>query len=354
MANIQERISKDGKVSYRVQVRIKGRPTQSATFRRKTDAKRWGEQVEADLRRGKFFNSSESKKRTLGELLEKYIQEVLPNKPKSYKKQKAQLLWWKSRIGAYSLADVTPALLVECRDALLTEPTARGKKRSNSTCVRYLAALSHVFTVAVREWQWIDSSPLEKVSKPKEPKGRVRFLDEDERTRLLEACEDSKNPYLLPIVKLALATGMRKSEILNLTWGNIDLERSKIILWETKNGDKRVVPLSSHTKSIILSLKEQNQSPTFFVFPRQKGQSSHPIDIRTAWDLAIKRSKIFDFRFHDLRHSAASYLLMNGASLAEISEVLGHRTLAMVKRYSHLSDSHAAKIIESMNNSIFG
>lgn len=355
MANIQERVAKDGKTTYRVQVRLRGYPSQTATFNRKTDARRWAQQIETAIREGRHFKTAEAKKRTLSELIDRYIEQVLPNKPKSFNKQSAQLLWWKEQLGAYVLADITPALIAEYRDLLLGEMTYRKTKRSNSTVVRYLAALSHAFTIAMKEWGWIDDSPLRKVSKPKEPNGRVRFLDTEERSRLLDACKESKNPYLHPIVVLALATGMRKSEILNLTWGNIDLERNKIVLFETKNGERRVVPLSNHTKAILLSIKEQNPESFFFIFPRQKGQKPQkPIDIRTAWEGVLKEARIRDFRFHDLRHCCASYLLMNGASLAEISEVLGHKTLAMVKRYAHMSEGHAAKIISKMNDSIFG
>ena len=181
MANIQKRVSKDGKVTYRVQIRLKGYPTQTASFQRKTDASRWAQQVETAIREGRHFKTAESKKRTLSELIDKYIAQVLPTKPKSLEKQKAQLTWWKEQLGAYSLADITPAMIAEYRDRLLEEVTRRGTKRSNSTVVRYMAALSHAFTVAVREWGWIEDSPLRKVTKPKEPSGRVRFLDDDER-----------------------------------------------------------------------------------------------------------------------------------------------------------------------------
>ena len=232
MANIQERVSKDGATTYRVQVRLKGYPSQTATFKRKTDAKRWAQQIETAIVEGRHFKTAESKKRTLSELIDRYIERVLPNKPKSFDKQKAQLLWRKEQLGPYALAEITPALVAEYRDNLLGEITCRGKKRSNSTVVRYLAALSHAFTVAVREWGWVEDSPLRKVSKPKESGGRVCFLDTDERTRLLEACKESRNPFLYPIVTLALATGMRRAEILNLTWSNVDFERNKIVLLE--------------------------------------------------------------------------------------------------------------------------
>jgi len=126
MANIQERVSKDGKVTYRVQVRLKGYSTQTASFQRKTDARRWAQQVETAIREGRYFKTAESKKRTLSELIDKYIAQVLPTKPKSYEKQRAQFIWWKEPIGAYALADITPAMIATTakndRERIVTAP----------------------------------------------------------------------------------------------------------------------------------------------------------------------------------------------------------------------------------------
>ncbi len=128
--------------------------------------------------------------------------------------------------------------------------TYRGNIRSPSTVIRYIAALSHALTVAVKEWGWIDDNPIRKVSKPKEVRGRVRFLEQDDLARLLQICKESKNPYLFPIVKIALATGMRFGEIINLNWSQVDMQRKLITLHETKNGDRRAIPLSSQALAI--------------------------------------------------------------------------------------------------------
>lgn len=356
MATIEKRQTKDGKVHFRAKVRLRGYPSQSRTFERKTDAKRWIQQMESAMRDGRHFKNIESRKHTLSELIERYIKQVLPRKPKSEEKQRSQLLWWKDRIGDYLLSDVTPALLAECRDELLNGVTVRGVQRSPSTVVRYMAVMSHAFTVAVKEWGWLEDSPMRKVTKPKEPKGRVRFLSDDERNRLLEVCKKSRSPFLYIVTVLGLSTGMRRSEILNLTWGNVDLIKGKITLYETKNNETRVIPL----KGLALDLLKdhaptQECLPSLFLFPAQKRQKVQKhADIRTAWEDAIKEAKIEDFKFHDLRHSAASYLAMNGATQVEIAAVLGHKTLQMVKRYAHLSDSHNEKVVESMNEKIFG
>lgn len=353
MASIKEHKDKKGKTSYQVQVRIKGTPTQYASFKRKTDAQRWVQQTEAAIREGRHFKTTEAKKHTLGEMIDRYIRDVLPTKnKKSEKRQGAQLLWWKKQLGSYLLSDVTPAFIAEQRDVLLKGITKRGKQRSPATVVRYMSALSHAFTIAVKEWGWIENSPTSKVTKPREPRGRVRFLDEEERQRLLEACKVSSNSYLHTIVVIALSTGMRLSETLNLAWKDVDLDKGRVILYETKNGDIRQVAITGHSLELIKIHDKYRRLDTDLLFPGRFPKK--PIDIRSAWNAAVKRAKLEDLRYHDLRHSCASYLAMNGASLAEIAEVLGHKTLSMVKRYAHLSDNHTAGVLARMNDKIFG
>ncbi len=147
--------------------------------------------------------------------------------------------------------------------------------------------------------------------------------------------------------------GMRKGEILNLQWSHLDLDKGKAILHETKNGERRTVSLTGHALTI---LREYADRPRHFcspyVFPSTFG--SKPIQIRTSWITAVNLANLPDFHFHDLRHTFASYLAMNGATLAEIAEALGHKTLAMVKRYAHLTEEHTRSVIEKMNEKMFG
>jgi len=256
----------------------------------------------------------------------------------------------------FTLADVSPALISEARDKL-------GESKAPATVVRYLSALSHAFTVAVNEWGWLEDNPLRKVRKPKEPRGRVRFLSDDEvladgtivegeRTRILKACRESTNKQLYTIVVLALSTGMRQGEIMNLRWPDIDLKQSRLILHDTKNGERRVVPLFGHSLKLLKILSKVRSLKTDLLFPGKNIQK--PVFIRMPWLKAVKAAGVEDFRFHDLRHSAASYLAMNGASMVEIADVLGHKTLQMVKRYAHLSEAHTASVVASMNDRIFG
>ena len=197
MAAIEKRTNKSGVTSYRVKIRLRGYPTQTATFERLTDAKKWVQDTESAIRSGRYFKSSEAKKHTLKELIERYEKEILPRKPKSIIDQKIQLNWWKEQIGAYLLSDITPSLIIEYRAKLLAEPSKRGGiKRTDATANRYFAVLSHCFTTAYKEWEWIQDNPMLRVKKLKEPRGRDRFLNDEEREKLLQACKESKSPFI--------------------------------------------------------------------------------------------------------------------------------------------------------------
>jgi len=353
MAMIEKRYSKTGIPSYRVLIRLKGCPTQTATFKRITDAKRWEQQNEAAIKEGRHFKTAESKEHTLAELIDRYIKDVLPTKPKQAKHQEQQLCWWKSKLGDYALADVTTALIVQYRDELASGNTYRGTQRNPATVVRYLAALSHAFSIAVNEWQWLETSPMSKVKKPTEPRGRVRFLDDNERARLLTACKESSNAWLYLCVVLALSTGMRQGELMGLKWPDVNLKDGYLILHETKNGERRRIHLAGLGLELLQEHAKVRRLDTDLLFPGTI-HKNQPIDLRNPFENALKAAGINDFHWHDLRHCCASYLAMNGANLGEIAEVLGHKTLSMVKRYSHLSDSHVSNVVGAMNRKIFG
>jgi integrase len=353
MATIETRKNNDGTTTYRVKVRLKGFPTQSATFSRKTDAKEWAKQTETEIRQGRYFKTAEAKKHTVHKLITRYLDDVKKKNPKRYGDVKGLLKWWDDQLGVYILSDITKALIIEKRDKLLsTTSSPNVEKRSSATVNRYMTALGHAFTLAVNEWEWIHDHPMKKISKLPESRGRVRYLDDVEREKLLQACQEIGDSYLYLLVVLAISTGARHGELINLLWQNVDLKRKVITLHDTKNKERRVLPLVHHA----FELMQQHNKAKFFnsdlVFPSAVNPNK-PWNSRSPWLAALKKSNIKDFRFHDLRHSAASYLAMNGASLAEIAEVLGHKTLSMVKRYAHLSEAHTAKVVQRMNERIF-
>lgn len=360
MASIQKRSSKDGEVSYRVQVRLKGHPIESASFKRLTDARAWAQNTESAIREGRHFKNAVSKKHTMADAIDRYSKEILSHRDNPVN-QKTYLSYWRDALGAYTMADITPALIVKYRNELVGKTNKYGRKIGTATANRYTQAFGHVLTIAVKEWEWISQSPMAKITKYKEPKGRARFLSDEERTNLLKACKESNNPYLYKVVILALSTGARKMEILGVQWSDIDFTRGQIVLHETKNGERRVIPLRGLAMKLVRELEKFKIQDCPYIFPSEKVKKLKdgsliykPIDIRTAWVNARNKANIKDFRFHDLRHSAASYLAMNGASLAEIAEVLGQKTLQMVKRYAHMSEAHTSGVVARMNERIFG
>ena len=166
MASIRAKSRPDGSVYYQAQVRIKGHPPQTASFERKTDAKRWGEQTEAAIRQRRYFNVFEAQRHTASEMIDRFIRDVLPNRPKQRRDLTSHPAWRKSEVGAHLLSELTPSVLWEARDRLSKGKTVRKKKRAPATVLRIMASLSAVLKVAERDWQWIKSSPMAKISKP--------------------------------------------------------------------------------------------------------------------------------------------------------------------------------------------
>ncbi len=352
MAYVETRKTADGKTTYRAQIRRKGAPTINQTFARLTDAKKWAGTTEADIRAGRYVGDAEAQKHTLGDAVDRYVRDVLPRKrPGTSYGQGIQLAWIKERIGHLTLAEVTAPVVVELRDALTLQ--APGKKPVGPATVRrYLAVLSHLLSVAVKEWGWMDDSPMRKVSKPKEPQGRIRYLSDDERAALLAACKESRSPVLHDIVLVLLCTAARRSEIENLRWPEVDFSQNQIILEgaRSKSGYRRVIPLVGPAFDILKERARWRRLDTDLCFPAppRHGQKPKPYSIQSAWDWAIARAEIKNFRMHDLRHTALSYLAMNGASTAELAGVAGHRSLAMTQRYSHISETHTGAVMARM------
>jgi integrase len=225
--------------------------------------------------------------------------------------------------------------------------------RSSSTVNRYLAAFSKVLSVAVKEWEWIEENPILKISKPKESRGRDRFLTKEEIHRLLEACKESTTPHLYAIVALAIFTGMRYGEIVKLRWKDINFDLGLITLQETKNGDKRIIPITNETVRILQSCPSYGNAPQEQIFKSRKRTSSAlPLSIRKSFAKTLKVAKIEIFRFHDLRLTAASHLAMNGATHGELMAILGHKSPHMTRRYAHYSQDHLRAILEKSNHKL--
>jgi integrase len=316
---------------------------ETATFDRITDAKDWGKKTEADMKAGRHFG--QSKRHTFKELADEYS----PNA-----KDKVRLDHWRGVFGADTLNSILPARISKERDKLLSEDTARyaepesgdpeldakrpRAKRTGATVNRYIAALSACLSYGVK-LEWLERNPCERVAKPPENSGRVRYLSEQELPLLLEACRNHADLYLA--VVLSLSTGARQGEVMSLRWGQIDLKRKIIALDKTKNGDKRALALVGEAYSVLQARAKVRSLTDDRIFPPTKlAKKAEYLDLRQPWESALAKAEIKDFHWHDLRHTAASYMMMNSVSHLEISKILGHRTLTMALRYAHLADSH--------------
>lgn len=374
MASIEKRERQGGTV-YLVDVRIHGFPRQKKTFKRLTDAKLWAQQTEAAIRRGEFQNVvSTARSKTLNDVINRYRDDVLPHKaPTTQRAETTYLGFWERELGGYALSYVKPEVissklrdLSEAGDGRrkgdANEPSFNVTKpapKSRKTVKHYRDTLALLFKHA-KQWGWTASNPLDGVNRiTKIRNERIRFLSDEERTALLAACKASENAHLYPVVVFALSTGARKNEVLSLTFADVDLRRGVAVLRNTKNGDTRTVPIVTNLQKLLERhmasveahyLKLGGTFGAKWLFPRSDGLA--PMDIRTAWENARDAAQLTDFRFHDLRHSTASYLAMNGANLIEIAEVLGHRTLQMVRRYAHLSESHVRDLVQSVNDKV--
>ena len=224
-----------------------------------------------------------------------------------------------------------------------TERTQMGNKPA--TVNRLVATLKHMFSKAV-EWDMVEEATLKRIRKAKlleENNRRLRYLSKEQCQRLIDVCDK----HLRPIVICALNTGMRKGEILKLRWDNVDLKHGFILLELTKNGERREIPINNTVKQALMSVTRRVDVPYVFFDPT----TGKPYqDIKRSFNTACRRAKIRDFRFHDLRHTFASHLVMAGWDITTVKELLGHKTLTMTLRYSHLAPSHKVKALEVLDS----
>lgn len=366
--SITKRRRSDGTLRYRAQVRVIGQDALSMTFSRRAAAREWAEREQDRLR---ALRPGQSASLTLADAIDRYKREVLPGL-KSSRTREVQIDWWREQLGDVALVDLSPGMIADKLQELAAGKSTHWKdperRRTGATVNRFHAALSAVLRMTARGWHWIEQNPAHSVLRRQESRGRNRWLTDEERGRLLKACKASDWPGLHPLVLLALATGARKGELMGLTWDRVDLKRSSALLADTKNSQARTLPIRGPA---VEALKEWSKvrrldSPLVFPAPPEpkpedpelaklwKPGPPKPFYFRPQWEAARTAAELEDFRFHDLRHSAASYLAMNGASLVEIADILGHKTLQVVQRYAHLADAHKGAVLERMNAAVFG
>ena len=257
--------------------------------------------------------------------------------------------FWKMQLGDTPLIKITGDQLqtilddYEAGEALCGIQRSRtGRKRAPATINRMRAQLSSIFKYAVKKRRYLKKNPVIETCSLIENNEIVRFLSEEERTNLLKACRASSWEKLYLLVLLALTTGARQGELLGLHWDEIDFQKRTATLPTTKNGQRRILTIPKSTMSELQRLREVGAG---LIFPSPT-KWRKPFEFRKPWLKAVTLAGIENFRFHDLRHSAASYLVMAGATLHETAEVLGHRSIQTTRRYAHLSIEHKQSLTD--------
>lgn len=342
-------ITKTPSNTWKAMIRRRGWPTTIKTFRTKRDAQDWARRTEDEMVRGVYIDRAGSDRLSLADALDRYLREVSSTKRATTadaEGHKAKPL--KESLGVYSLAAITPDLVAKYRD----ERLAIGK--SNNTVRLELALLSHLFTIAIQEWRMgLLYNPVANIRKPAPGKGRDRRLKTEEEKALFQACDAHSNPMLGWITRIALYTGMRAGEIKSLTRSQVDLAKRTVHLTETKNGSSRTVPLTRQAMEVFHAALNHPVRPldTDLIFWGEPGRDGvrRPYEFRPAWVRALKRAGIQGLRFHDLRHEAVSRLVEAGLGDQEVSAISGHKSMQMLKRYTHL---RAEDLVERLDQVI--
>jgi len=322
MASIRQRGTK-----WQARVLRQGFPAETATFTTRAEAEAWAFSVEAEFRQGSYKDRS-SLDTLVSAILLQYEQEVClsPTTPRKSGHDDAIRIRAvaRSKLGQYSLANLTPIVLAEWRDTRL-------KTVSAGTVVRDLACLSAIFNHARREWGYPFDNPVQGIRKPTTPQGRTRTLTLKEEEALLAAAAPvgRRSPWLQPIITLALETGMRKGELLSLQWENINLSKRTATLPATKNGTCRVVPLSSKAVACLEAITGKSVNGSVFHISR--------CALHLRWKAACVRAGVEGLHFHDLRHTAITRMSDKLSNVIELSAVTGHKSVQMLKRYYHPS-----------------
>lgn len=338
--------SRRAEVKYKALVRLTGWPTVSKTFRLKKDAEDWARRTEDEMVRGVFIQRAPAERLTLSAALDRYAREVTPTKKASSRTTELRRIESLKRLlGSYSMAALSADVVAEFRDRRLAGDinpiTGIRRPRAANTVRLDLALLSHLFTIAIKEWRLgLTHNPVQNIRKPSPGPGRNRRLAAEEETRLMARIDQHPNPMLRWIVRIALETGMRSSEITSLRRGQVDIKRRIVRLLETKNTSPRTVPLTITAAALFDEALNHPVRPidTDLIFFGEPGRDKvrKPYEFNKVWSEIKAEVGLKDLHFHDLRHEAVSRLVEAGLGDQEVAAISGHKSMQMLKRYTHL------------------
>jgi integrase len=333
--------------TWKALVRKTGWPTTSKTFRTKRDAEDWGRRTEDEMVRGVFIQRTPSEKMTLAEALTRYEKEIVPTKKASTQMRDARRIkLLKTELGSYSLAALSATIVANYRDKRLSA----GK--SNNTVRLELALIGHLYNIAIKEWKvGLPFNPVMNIRKPSPGPGRNNRISREEHAKLLIALRKHSNPMLAWLYQIGLETTMRAGEILNLKIQDVNLERRIVSLKDTKNGSSRTIPLSKEATKVFKEALENPMRPKdcpliFFGEPGRDKKRS-PYQYSKVFKEICKSIGLQDFVFHGTRHEGISRLVESGLSDQEVASISGHKSMQMLKRYTHL---RAEDLVAKLDN----
>lgn len=280
--------------------------------------------VKGQIIEGRFFEKPDTQHRTLVELLDRYLNEHAVRRA-NYPRELTSVKTLKAFFGTPTLDQVTPKRIV----AYKNHRYADGVKPS--TINRELATLKKAFNLARREWEWCEDNPVCRVSMERENNTRDRWLTVEEETRLFNAAA----PWLRELMVFAIHSGMRMGEILGLTWAGVDLFRRTVTVFKSKNGERRTIPLNQTALELLTHKYGNRSGDTDLVFPSEAQTRLNASNIGRSLHLALKKAKMIDFHFHDLRHTCATRMVQAGVDLYKVQRLLGHKSPIMTQRYAH-------------------
>lgn len=310
------------------------------SFRLKEHAKKWARRMEADQGTMDALGTEGASIR-FNALADEYWTHW--SKDHNTHGIKGRMKVWRNAFGDMLILDITASMIRK-------ELHRYEKKHSPASTNRLKACLSSIFKYAISEQGYLTVNPARLVAARTEPDGVARYLSDDEREALLDACRASEWDKLYLLAIMGIGTGARLGELQRLRWNDIDFAERTAILYTTKNGSPRLLSLPA---PVVVELMKFREIGSALIF-RSISSPDKPFAFRKHWNKARADSGIESFRFHDLRHTCASYLAMNGATLSEIADVLGHKTLAVTQRYTHLSINHKQKLTDRVLGDVLG
>lgn len=286
--------------------------------------------IEVKIAKKEHLGIHEQNKILLKTFTKKYLEYSKANKrPKSYERDVVNLKHLNAYFENYHLHEIRPELIEKYK-------AERLEKVSPASVNRELATLKNMYTKAI-QWEYVKDNPAKTVKLLKEPPGRLRYLEKEEIKKLIDSCA----PHLKPIVIMALNTGMRRGEILNLKWSDISLKNRNILVRNSKSNTSRIIPMNDTVYKTLKSTPKKGE----YLFNLDGNKIG---DIKKSFKNALKRAGIEGFRFHDLRHTFASHLAMLGCNLKTIQELLGHKDIKMTFRYAHLTQSNLRETVQKL------